>query len=235
MPLFKCDTCGCVENTALGHYWTRDWEDMWGGTPYLGKALCSACGPTEFKDGTKTGYGKWHGRFEKRLCLPHKKVKLEKQESRRIKYQALLWLRLQQRCAFIATEVGSYSSDALGINEKKMIEVEVKTTAEDLRNDFKKHKHRQYYKTERDTIDLTSKNRWVPTHFYFAVPAALVETAKALIEQKGYTPYGVINADTWAVERRAKWIHERPPCSEVKYIVALRMGSELIRFHEAWI
>lgn len=52
MPLFKCEGCGCIENTALGHYW-----DAWIGDGKLGngKHLCSECG-----DGT------WHGRFPKR-------------------------------------------------------------------------------------------------------------------------------------------------------------------------
>jgi hypothetical protein len=33
------------------------------------KALCSACGPTKYSDGSATGYGKWHGRFD-RVFLP---------------------------------------------------------------------------------------------------------------------------------------------------------------------
>jgi len=160
---------------------------------------------------------------------------LEKSDSRKIKHKALLWLRLDQRCAFIATEAGGYNSDALGINENKMIEVEVKTSLEDLKNDFKKHKHRQYFRSEKDSLDFTCENRWIPTHFYFAVPETLVEDAKKIIVDKGYEPYGVINADSWKVERRAKWIHKRPPVSEAKFILALRMGSELIRFHEAML
>jgi hypothetical protein len=43
MSLFRCEECGCVENTAIGCYWGKD------------KKLCSEC-----------GRGKWHGQFEKR-------------------------------------------------------------------------------------------------------------------------------------------------------------------------
>jgi len=68
-------------------------------------------------------------------------MNLEKALSRQIKYKALLWLRIDQRCAFIASEVGGYNSDCLGVNEKKMIEIEVKTSMEDLKRDFSKHKH----------------------------------------------------------------------------------------------
>lgn len=47
MPLFRCQKCGCVENTALSNYWTRK------GDP----AICSECDPQ---------IGEWHGRFAKK-------------------------------------------------------------------------------------------------------------------------------------------------------------------------
>ena len=43
MPLFECDKCGCIENTACTtHYWG------------CSDKLCSECDT-----------GKWHDRFEK--------------------------------------------------------------------------------------------------------------------------------------------------------------------------
>ena len=48
MPVFVCDQCGCLENTACSHFWSRE-----EGTP----ALCSQCDPT---------IGIWHNRFERR-------------------------------------------------------------------------------------------------------------------------------------------------------------------------
>jgi len=161
-------------------------------------------------------------------------MNLEKALSRQIKYKALLWLRIDQRCAFIASEVGGYNSDCLGVNEKKMIEIEVKTSMEDLKRDFSKHKHHNYWKTT-DWSLPPSENRWVPTHFYFAVPAVMLDEAKSYIIRKGFEPYGLIDADTWTVIKRAQWLHKRPPASEVKFIIALRMGSELLRFHEAML
>lgn len=65
MPLFMCRSCGCVENTALGEYWSATDPKIWPD----GDALvprCSECGPTKYRDGTATEYGKWHGQFEKR-------------------------------------------------------------------------------------------------------------------------------------------------------------------------
>ncbi len=47
MPLFKCSGCGCVENTALGEYWSRVCLDTL-------PPLCSEC-----------AFGQWHGKFPK--------------------------------------------------------------------------------------------------------------------------------------------------------------------------
>lgn len=70
MGLYKCEKCGCVENTALGWYWTAslladdcDWSEV--GEEYKGKKLCSECAPKKYKDGKPTGFGKWHGHFPK--------------------------------------------------------------------------------------------------------------------------------------------------------------------------
>jgi len=49
MSLFKCEKCGCLENTALCRYWIRKKGE---------KALCSECNS-----------GKWHNCFPKRKTL----------------------------------------------------------------------------------------------------------------------------------------------------------------------
>jgi len=48
MPVFRCEKCNCVENTAVSNWVTR---------PYDSPALCSECDPA---------IGKWHGRFPKK-------------------------------------------------------------------------------------------------------------------------------------------------------------------------
>jgi len=72
MSLFQCEKCGCCENTALaaqGFHWMADLFD-WTYAPELeGKRLCSACGPTLYRDGKPTKFGKWHDVFE-RTFLP---------------------------------------------------------------------------------------------------------------------------------------------------------------------
>jgi len=74
VSLFQCQHCGCCENTALAHQgcdgWTADWYDWTGIEDRKGKKLCSACGPTKYReDGSDTELGTWHGRFD-RVYLP---------------------------------------------------------------------------------------------------------------------------------------------------------------------
>lgn len=64
MSLYRCESCGCVENTATGFFYGRE-DERWP-ADIRGKALCSACGPSTAPDGTETGYGKWHGLFPRR-------------------------------------------------------------------------------------------------------------------------------------------------------------------------
>ncbi|CAG9183872.1 hypothetical protein [Cupriavidus pampae] len=66
MPLFRCDTCGCVENTAMGLFHDRD-ADYWPEN-VRGRVLCSACAPATRADGQATGYGAWHGQLARRAA-----------------------------------------------------------------------------------------------------------------------------------------------------------------------
>jgi len=66
MSIYQCENCGCVENTALGHYHCRNMKNMFlNEEKYLNKKLCSSCGPKFYKDGKPTEYGKWHNRFDR--------------------------------------------------------------------------------------------------------------------------------------------------------------------------
>jgi hypothetical protein len=67
--LFVCQKCGCVENTACGHYWGRERNCF--GEDLIGLALCSECTPDHYIDGSPNPRGgKWHGRFTKELATP---------------------------------------------------------------------------------------------------------------------------------------------------------------------
>jgi len=48
MPIFRCQECGCAENTALCRYWEAHHNGE--------KELCSECDPK---------IGRWHNKFDK--------------------------------------------------------------------------------------------------------------------------------------------------------------------------
>jgi hypothetical protein len=55
MPLFECEDCGMVDNTALTNFWG---DHICDGKP----ALCSQCDPR---------IGKWHGQFKRMTRAEH--------------------------------------------------------------------------------------------------------------------------------------------------------------------
>ncbi len=67
MPLFVCDECQTIENTATGHYWMRD-ESCFADESKKGKALCSACTPPMYRDGSSVEYSGWHGKFPREIA-----------------------------------------------------------------------------------------------------------------------------------------------------------------------
>jgi len=81
MSLFQCEKCGCVENTALacqGFKNIAECFDWTGIEEDEGKLLCSACGPTKKRHGSKSEFGEWHGRFD-RIYLPLGEFKTNRQ------------------------------------------------------------------------------------------------------------------------------------------------------------
>lgn len=55
MSIFRCEQCGCIENTATSNYWERKYP-FDGQGPGPKPLLCSECDPE---------IGKWHGAFPK--------------------------------------------------------------------------------------------------------------------------------------------------------------------------
>jgi len=160
-------------------------------------------------------------------------MKFETSQVHKIRTNCLEWLRLQQRCAFVATEVGSFNADVFGVSEKKSFELEIKISVSDLKQDFKKYKHR-YYNGEQ--YGSNYQTDWHPSHFYFVVPESILSDAKEYVAKHPHGfKYGVICAETMTVHKNPKRLHEREPSSKVKFQIALRMGSQLIRFHRDFV
>ncbi len=82
MPLFICAKCGCVDNTALTTYWSRNMlpysDDL---KEYQGKPLCSECGMAVFDHVNGAGAivpGRWHNRFPKKQASDEYKRRADK-------------------------------------------------------------------------------------------------------------------------------------------------------------
>lgn len=103
-------------------------------------------------------------------------------------------LRFAKQFDLLATEAGAYNSDVIGIRKNCLYEYEIKTSEQDLKNDFNKRKHKVYLN------EVTGRrNDWKPHFFYFAVPEYLKDFA---ITKTLGKPYGVIIV----ADPNPKWI-----------------------------
>lgn len=64
MPIFRCEVCGCVENTATSNYHIRNTDIL--AEEYRGKLLCSEHSPATYRSGNPNPKGgAWHNKFPK--------------------------------------------------------------------------------------------------------------------------------------------------------------------------
>lgn len=150
-----------------------------------------------------------------------------------VKSAVLSWLRFDRQLHYIATEVGGFAADCLGASLKKSIEVEVKITWTDFRNDAKKQKHDIYAKANPEGKYYAN---FVPNFFYYAVPPELKEKCLAHLEEIK-SPYGllVIEYQQYYLSpilfckcvRKSKRLTSFPPTPEMLRVIVARMSSEL--------
>lgn len=92
MPIFICDKCGVIENTACCSYWTLAMERhrknkslIWSQElkEFEGsKCLCSECADLKFSPDGRKAYvvpGRWHDKFPKEYPSKEKIYKMRKQ------------------------------------------------------------------------------------------------------------------------------------------------------------
>jgi hypothetical protein len=128
------------------------------------------------------------------------------------------YFRFGNQASHIASECGNYYSDILLVKKEQLIEVEVKVSKVDFKNDFKKDKHRVFNSTlkenfvfdglhEKQHLFESYQKRYnkehfllqgfkrdmsfIPNKFYFAVPSNLVEFCSEYLKNN-YPQYGLI-------------------------------------------
>jgi hypothetical protein len=153
---------------------------------------------------------------------------MRKLSSKEIKTKLLHFYRFRKRYKFIATEAGKLESDVLVSDEKEILEIEVKISLADFKNDFKKKKHGIY---KNPTAYYKS---FLPNKFYFCVPQDLVKEVLPFL--KG-TPYGLLVCLEDEITKKGTFIKSVIPAQNLRsgiskkllHALILRMGSELIR------
>lgn len=134
----------------------------------------------------------------------------------------------------MCSEAGYFNADFLVVCKGKLIEVEIKTSVQDLKRDFKKPKHQIY---QRKGKVRNSAIPWIPYQFYFAVPLGLYKKVRKLIPEN----YGImvitdsLNEDgeftphekRLKIVRKGKVIYNSRIDNRIRNKMVWRMSSEL--------
>lgn len=148
-----------------------------------------------------------------------------------LKSAALGYLRYSKRLPIVCTEVGRWNADVLGISNTMAIEIEVKVSKADLKNEFKNKRAKHYmYAHGEGSVN-------VPSYFYILVPETLADEAVTIVTEAA-PKAGVLAYDTEGsgaaynrqavrVLKRAKKLTDRPPSREMVISAMMRCSSEV--------
>lgn len=149
-----------------------------------------------------------------------------------IKTALLHYYRFKRNSIIVGTEVDCDSgiSDVLVGMDEDIIDVEVKTSIQDLKRDFTKYKHKKPNHTRQ------------ANKFYFCIPIDLYEKAIEIIKE--YPCYGILVYDnSWRklfdriiTKKRAKYLNKNTgSINFFRRKIIQRMGSELCNLKEKYI
>jgi len=157
-------------------------------------------------------------------------------DSYEMKTKLLHYWRFKRQYDYFATETGKFKSDVLISNEKEIVEIEVKTNFQDLKNDFLKKKRGNRKKHEIYSSPTVWYAKFLPNKFYFAIPKELVTKTVGYLSQSNY---GIIEVSNKKITNSKKVFYCKiikkasimyPHFNEkLQHQIILRMGSEIIR------
>lgn len=146
-----------------------------------------------------------------------------------IKTETMCWLRYGKRMNIVASEVGRWNSDVLGLSDKMSIEVEVKVSKSDLVREFSSKQTKHYY-----YANAGPRTETVPNYLYFAVPEVLEAVALEILKEKAPKAGLVLHTDTnllagrnVRVAKKPTRLREGPPSPALIRTAMARMSSEL--------
>jgi hypothetical protein len=160
--------------------------------------------------------------------------------------EALAWLRFTKQMPLVATEVGRWHADVLGLSSRVSIEIEIKKSISDLRNDFKNKRNKHHYYAQGGGFQRTCA---VPNYLYYLVPEVLAEKAEVVLRDQN-PKYGLLWAPTFSFEKetnslgyaagknlqsakKATRLHDNPPAGSVIQNAMRRLSSELVGLYQS--
>lgn len=148
---------------------------------------------------------------------------------RSLHLEALCWLRYGKGLPIVATEVGGWSADVIGMNTKIVTEVEVKKSISDLRAEFKNKVNKHLVYAAAGGFDPRSSSGYVPNYFYVLVDREIADQALRVIEEKMPKAGLAVrrNPEVIEVRKRASKLHGRPPSTGFVDAAIRRMASEI--------
>ena len=154
--------------------------------------------------------------------------------SKVIKTELMKYYRFERQFPYVATECIKYS-DVNVLNDKVLIEIEVKISKSDLKAEFKTsgNKHKKHFKLYCNADERP--NTIIPNYYYICVPEGLKSEAVKIVNTINPN-YGVLvyhdktrySNPHISTAKKAKCLHKRKPPDRVYNIVAKRITSELI-------
>lgn len=168
--------------------------------------------------------------------------------STEIKRTLLNYYRFNQGL-YVATEVstirGIADIVAMSKNFSKVIEVEVKVSISDLKNEAKSKELKHKVLNKMFESNKSERYSISPNYFYFAIPEELLDKAVPIIEDLGDF-YGIISIgksyktkfakktyylNERKIVKRAKNIHKEKASPESIHVFLSRITSELVTFY----
>ncbi len=143
-----------------------------------------------------------------------------------IKLRLLEYYRFK-RAMLAGTEVnvarGIADVLAISIDLKRSYEIEVKTSIQDLKNDFKNKENKHSKMEDKHPYDMT------PNYFIFAIPEDLLDKSLKVLKNKN-NKYGIITINDngeLKTHRRADILNTSDN-SKLKHYLDLRINNQLI-------
>lgn len=161
------------------------------------------------------------------------KIEIPVKTSDKIKLALMKFMRFSNQYTAVCTE-GVRNADVSGIKDNKLIEVEIKISKSDFKNELrhKQGKHDEY-KNPQEHLKASWKNQQIPNKFYFCVPIEMEEWALNELD-KINIKYGLLIWEDcggvgWIRQRRsAMHLHTEKISEQALKIFLKRLTSEVI-------